>query len=88
MISARLASDVARQAGNASAAAWTAAIDLVDAREVDLVGLLARRRVEHGSGATGLPQDDLAADVSARSAPCLTPAIARGTSVEALRPPW
>ena len=63
MISDRLASDVARHAGNASAAALYRAIDLIRAREIDLVGLYPCRRVEDGPVRPGLPKDDLPTDV-------------------------
>ena len=44
MSSARFESESARQAGKAAFAAATRGVDLLDRREVDLAGLLARSR--------------------------------------------
>ena len=47
------ASDVARQAGNAACAVWTAASISSTRGEVDRAGLLAGRRVVDRAGAPG-----------------------------------
>ena len=60
--SARFASEVARQAGNAARAAWTAASTSSDAGEVDGAGLAPPRRVEDGAAAAGGAVDAAASD--------------------------
>ena len=60
--SARFASDVSRQAGKASRAAWTAASTSSARREVDGTGLAAGRGVVDRAAAAGAAVDPAAAD--------------------------